>query len=76
MLHAGGEVHMNTVSFHLLKILVTRIIIPYSFFYKLKSNPRYLNHHVNRRCDDLIEILLAVETDTFFERKRKELRTK
>lgn len=47
----------------------------YSFFNKLKTNPRYLNHHVNRRCDDLIEILLAVEADMFFERKRKELLT-
>ena len=64
---------MNTVSFHSLKILFTCIIISCSFFNKLKRNPRYLNHHVNRRCDDMIEILLAVETDTFFERKRKEL---
>ena len=51
------------------------IIITYSFFNKLKTNPHYLNHHVNRRCDDLIEMLLAVEADMFFERKRKELLT-
>ena len=44
----------------------------YSFFNKLKTNPRYLNHKVNRRCDDLIEVLLSVEKDVFFERKRKE----
>ena len=44
-----------------------------SFFNKLKTNPRYLNHKVNRRCDDLIEILLSVEKDVFFERKRKEI---
>ena len=31
-----------------------------------------MNHKVNRRCDDLIEVLLSVEKDLFFERKRKE----
>ncbi|XP_065903839.1 uncharacterized protein [Dysidea avara] len=44
-----------------------------SFFNKLKTNPKYFNHKVNRRCDDLIEVLLMMETDVFFERKRKEL---
>ena len=49
----------------------------YSFFnkLKLKTNPRYLNHKVNRRCDDLIEVLLSVEEDLFYDRKRKELLT-
>ena len=51
------------------------IIITCSFFNKLKTNPRYLNHHVNRRCDDLIEMLLTVEADMFYESKRKELLT-
>ena len=46
-----------------------------SFHNKLKTNPRYLNHNVNRRCDDLIEVLLLVEVDMFYERKRKELLT-
>ena len=46
-----------------------------SFFNKLKTNPRYLNHKVNRRCDDLIETLLSVEEDMFYDRKRKELLT-
>ena len=45
----------------------------HSFHNKLKSNPRYLNNKVNRRCDDLIETLLSVEVDMFYERKRKEL---
>ena len=45
----------------------------HSFHNKLKTNPRYLNHKVNRRCDDLIEVLLSVEVDMFYERKRKEL---
>ena len=49
------------------------IIIIYSFHNKLKSNPRYLNHNVNRRCDDLIEVLLSMEVDMFFARKRKEV---
>lgn len=44
-----------------------------SFHNKLKTNPRYLNHKVNRRCDDLIEVLLSVEEDMFYERKRKEI---
>ena len=41
----------------------------------MKTNPRYLNHNANRRCDDLIEVLLLVEVDMFYERKRKELLT-
>ena len=51
------------------------IIYMCSFFNKLKTKPRYLNHKVNRRCDDLIEILLSVEEDLFYDRKRKELLT-
>ena len=47
----------------------------HSFHKKLKSNSQYLNHKVNRRCDDLIETLLSVEVDMFYERKRKELLT-
>lgn len=38
-------------------------------------NPRYLNHKVNRRCDNLIEVLLLVESDMFYKRKRKEVFT-
>ena len=45
----------------------------YSFHNKLKTNPRYLNHHVNRRCDDLIEVLMMIEYDIFYDRKRKEV---
>lgn len=44
----------------------------YSFHNKLKTNPRYLAHKVNRRCDDLIETLLGFEEDMFHNRKRKE----
>ena len=44
-----------------------------SFHNKLKTNPRYLNHRANRRCDDLIEVLLTIEEDMFFERMRKEV---
>ena len=44
-----------------------------SFHNKLKTNPRYLNHNVNRRCDDLITVLLSVEVDMFYDRKRKEV---
>jgi len=32
-----------------------------------------LNHHVNRRCDDLIEVLLKIEEDYFYDRMRKEV---
>ena len=42
-----------------------------SFHNKLKTNPRYLNHQANRRCDDLIKVLLSIEEDMFFERMRK-----
>jgi hypothetical protein len=44
-----------------------------SFHNKLKTNPRYLNHNVNRRCDDLVEVLLLLEIDMFYDRKRIEL---
>ena len=40
---------------------------------KLKTNPRYLNHYINRRCDDLIEVLLKIEEDFFYECMRKEI---
>ena len=30
-------------------------------------------HHVNRRCDDLIQILLTIEEDVFYDRMRKEV---
>lgn len=39
----------------------------------MKTNPRYLNHHVNRRCDDLIEVLMTIELDLFYDRMRKEI---
>lgn len=34
---------------------------------------RYLNHHVNCRCDDLIKVLLKIEEDTFHNRMQKEV---
>lgn len=45
----------------------------YSFHNKLKINPRYLNRHVNRRCDDLIEVLMMIKHDLFYDRMRKEV---
>ena len=39
----------------------------------VKTNPRYLNHWANRRCDDLIEVLFTIEEDMFFELMRKEV---
>jgi hypothetical protein len=44
-----------------------------SFHNKLKTNPRYLAHHVNRRVDDLVAVLLTIEEDIFHERMRKEV---
>ena len=32
-----------------------------------------MNHHVNRRCDDLITILLTIEEDVYFNRMRKDV---
>ena len=58
-----------------MKLLNVYNLDTYSFHNKLKTNPRYLNHNVNRRCDDLIEVLLSVEEDMFYERRRKELLT-
>ena len=53
--------------------LVFNALVQYSFHNKLKNNPRYLNHCANRRCDDLIEVLLSFEEDMFHDRKRKEV---
>ena len=58
-----------------LPLCIYKHFFVYSFHNKLKTNPRYLNHKVNRRCDDLIEVLLSVEADLFYERKRKEVLT-
>ena len=44
-----------------------------SFHNKLKTNPRYFNKRANRRCDDLIQVLLKIEEDMFYDRKRKEI---
>ena len=30
-------------------------------------------HKVNHRCDDLVQILLTIEEDTFYDRMRKEV---
>ena len=49
------------------------MLVSSSFHNKLKTNPKYLNHKVNRRCDDLIAVLLHYEQDMFCERMRKEL---
>ena len=42
-----------------------------SFHNKLKTNSHYLNHRANWRCDNLIEDLLTIEEDMFFERMRR-----
>ncbi|XP_065916328.1 uncharacterized protein [Dysidea avara] len=44
-----------------------------SFHNKLKMNPRYLAHQVNKRIDDLVGTLLQIEEDLFFDRMRKEV---
>jgi len=44
-----------------------------SFHNKLKNNPRYLAHEVNRRIDDLVGTLLVIEEDLFFDWMRKEV---
>ena len=41
--------------------MLTYFCVNYSFHNKLKTNPRYPNHHVNKHCDDLIEVLLATK---------------
>ena len=52
---------------------IIHVYTSFSFHNKLKTNPRYLNHCVNCRCDDLMEVLLKIEEDMFHERKRKEI---
>ena len=46
-----------------------------SFHNKLKTNPRYLAHTINRRIDDLVGLLLTIEEDLFHDRMRKEVCT-
>ena len=53
--------------------MVKHQLVVCSFHNKLKTNPRYLDHHVNRRCDDLIQELMKIEEDYFYERMRKEV---
>ena len=53
--------------------MVKHQLVLCSFHNKLKTNPRYLDHHVNRRCDDLIQVLMKIEEDYFYERMRKEV---
>ena len=57
--------HYNFFSVYILYIC--------SFHNKLKTNPCYLNHQINRRYDDLIEFLLKFEENTFYERMRKDI---
>ena len=69
-----GNIINGPLAFH-WTYLMYNALDTCSFHNRLKTNPRYLNHNVNRRCDDLIEVLLSVEVDMFYERKRKELLT-
>ena len=32
-----------------------------------------MDHQVNRQCDDLIQVLMKIEEDYFYERMRKEV---
>ena len=52
---------------------ITHLIASNSFHNKLKSNPKYFGHKVNRRCDDLLETLLKLEEDMFHERMQREI---
>ena len=47
-----------------------------SFHNKLKCNPAYLNCRVNKRVDYLLNVLLRIEEDMFFDRQRKNLKWK
>ena len=53
--------------------MVKHQLVVCSFHNKLKTNPRYLDHHVNRQCDDLIRVLMKIEEDYFYEQMRKEV---
>ena len=72
--HAGTDtnnfVERLVTTHHLCpQAVITMCINPFSFHNKLKTNPKYLNHRVNRRCDDLLETLLLFEEDMFHQRK-------
>lgn len=75
-MHVERYIHKSLVQAdHYASCMVNfiQLMYNYSFHNKLKCNPRYLNHNVNRRCDDLVEVLLSIEVDMFFARKRKEV---
>ena len=65
------------LSSHLVWLRHSRQLLTFlcSFHNKLKTNPKYLNHHVNRRCDDLIAILLSFEEDMYHDRKYSDIMT-
>ena len=51
---------------------IVTVLKSVSFHNKLKTNPKYLHHHVNRLCDGLLETLLLFEEDMFHDRKHGE----
>ena len=56
-----------------LKVSLSFCTYVYSFHNKLKFNPRYFDHEVNRQLDDLIHTLLKIESDTYVAHKTKEV---
>ena len=52
---------------------INSITLVYSFHNKLKSSERYFDHKVNRRVDDLMNVLLKIESDMYIAQKTKEV---
>ena len=63
----------NYLKYCFCTLQLTPVLPSQSFHNKLKTNPKYLNHRVNRRCDDLLQVLLRFEQDMFCDRMRKEI---
>ena len=61
--YACGKVRNEKNYFYTMPLCVITSYLFLSFHNKLKTNPHYLNHRANRRCDDLIEVLLTIEED-------------
>ena len=75
--HAGREVNTHAIATYYTRIIckLSVCILSYNSFHnKLKNHPRYLDHKLNRRLDDLIHILLKYECDMFMAQQAKQVR--
>lgn len=72
--HSDIDTNMHIERFvSLYACILTWEFTACSFHNQLKNNPAFMNGKVNKRVDSLLHLLLKYETNTFFNRKTKEL---